>query len=64
MSFSVQAAVSMLRKFVPNFCTTLSRLAAARSSLPTRNNSTTSATQSLRFARISASDVTIRTSAG
>ena len=32
MPFSAQAAVSMLRKPVPNFCTTLSRAAAARSS--------------------------------
>ena len=55
--FSAQAAVSMLRRPVPNFCRTLSCGAAARSSGPTRKDSTTSAPQSFRLARISSSDV-------
>ena len=49
MPFSAQAAVSMLRKPRAEFLHDLElRLAAARSSRPTRNDSTTSATQSLQ----------------
>ena len=61
---AAQAAASMLRKPVPNFCSTLSFGAAARSAALTRNDSTTSATQSGRLARISSSEFTIRISAG